>query len=450
MTLTLRTPSLCTNEVKWVAHVLLFEFLGIDFHIKEDDIKDFRLEHDNKTLQFPNCFLKQVIKKWLQPCTLPQLPLETWDIKASGLVVPSVTEPLPILFGKPEIEISENKIRMGVDILGTAFFMLSRYEEVVQKDRDVYNRFAGITSLAHQANFLTRPIVDEYTDIFWSAIKLLWPRLRRKKTEFKIVPTHDVDRPFRFMFKNTWQLFFNMGSAIIKRGDILSALTAPRSWSRVRRGHLDEDPFNTFNKLMDWSEKKGLVSEFYFMADFETGKFHSDYNIHHPAIRQLLKTIHERGHIIGLHPSYNSYNNPDMITNEFISLIQVCQKEKIHQDQWGGRQHYLRWDNNHTPIALEQAGLDYDSTLVYPDKVGFRCGTCMEYPMYSIYDRRELKVREKPMIVMDQTLYDESDYENLSDIEGALIIDDLKSNCKRMNGSFIFLWHNDNTRTIPF
>jgi len=32
--------------------------------------------------------------------------------------------------------------------------------------------------------------------------------------------------------------------------------------------------------------------------------------------------------------------------------------------------------------AWADAGMDYDSTLSYADRPGFRCGTCSEYPAF--------------------------------------------------------------------
>ena len=43
--------------------------------------------------------------------------------------------------------------------------MLSRYEELITKDRDQHNRFPATASVAFKAGFLDRPIVSEYLEI---------------------------------------------------------------------------------------------------------------------------------------------------------------------------------------------------------------------------------------------------------------------------------------------
>ena len=44
-------------------------------------------------------------------------------------------------------------------------------------------------------------------------------------------------------------------------------------------------------------------------------------------IRELLKRIHERGHYIGLHGSYNSYNKAEQIIKEYNTLRRICSEE---------------------------------------------------------------------------------------------------------------------------
>jgi hypothetical protein len=53
---------------------------------------------------------------------------------------------------------------------------------------------------------LQRPIVDEYTELLWSALHALWPGLVRKGREFEMAVSHDVDRPSRYAFKNPHRL----------------------------------------------------------------------------------------------------------------------------------------------------------------------------------------------------------------------------------------------------
>ena len=84
-----------------------------------------------------------------------------------------MSDRLPIVYGRrlsngSYLEISDSGIRLGVDVLGSAFFMLTRYEELVRSERDPRDRFPATMSLAYRERFLDRPIVNEYAEILWA------------------------------------------------------------------------------------------------------------------------------------------------------------------------------------------------------------------------------------------------------------------------------------------
>ena len=151
---------------------------------------------------------------------------------------------------------------------------------------------------------------------------------------------------------------------------------------------------------MDLSETLGMRSAFYFICG-HTDPHDADYKISHPAIRSLLKKIHERGHEIGLHPSYGTYRKPHLLSQEASSLRRICASEGIDQREWGGRMHYLRWEQPTTLKGLVKANIDYDSTLGYADRPGFRCGTCFEYPAFDPITQQVLPLRIRPLIAME-------------------------------------------------
>src|SRR5699024_515563 len=123
----------------------------------------------------------------------------------------------------------------------------------------------------------------------------------------------------------------------------------------------------------------------------------SNYNLEHPAIRTLIREIHARGHEIGLHPSYDTYRDPEQIAYEFSRLRAVCDQERVRQDAWGGRMHYLQWEQPTTLRAWNSAGLAYDSTMTYADHAGFRCGTCFDYPAFDPIAGEPLQLRIRPL-----------------------------------------------------
>ncbi|MBE0440392.1 MAG: hypothetical protein IBX57_11690, partial [Gammaproteobacteria bacterium] len=136
------------------------------------------------------------------------------------------------------------------------------------------------------------------------------------------------------------------------------------------------------------------------------------------------------------------FQQPELIKQEADRLKRICAEEGIKQSQWGGRMHYLRWEQPITLRAWEDAGMSYDSTLGYADRPGFRCGTCHEYPAFDPAAQEQLSLRIRPLVVMECTVIDDR-YMGLG--VGDLAEDKfriLKSRCEKVKGTYTLLWHN--------
>ncbi|QVL49807.1 MAG: polysaccharide deacetylase family protein [Thiocapsa sp.] len=446
MTLIVETPGTHPAERDYILGVILGDFLGISWQraASTDGDAHLRLRGDDSEIVLPDIFFSQSDPAWLTAATLPRLPLATWGTRELAVNI-SLTEPVvPVICGAahPILRRSGQTIELPIDIFGSAFFMLSRYEEAILPDRDNHNRFPAMASLANRAGFLGRPIVDEYVEVLWAAMQQLWPSLKRKPRAPRTLVSHDVDCPSRDVFASPFQVLLRSGADLLKRRDLANAVRRPWRWIASGQRIRGSDPDNTFDWLMDQSEHHGLTSAFYFMSRRTHARFDVGYRLEHPAIRQLLRHIHVRGHEIGLHPSYNSYHNPLTIEAEATRLKGVCAEEGIEQAEWGGRMHYLRWEMPTTLLGLEQAGMTYDSTLSYADRPGFRCGTCHEYPAFDPVRSQALKLRIRPLIAMECTVMAER-YMGLGTTAAAYeAFMKLKRACETVDGDFTLLWHN--------
>jgi peptidoglycan/xylan/chitin deacetylase (PgdA/CDA1 family) len=205
------------------------------------------------------------------------------------------------------------------------------------------------------------------------------------------------------------------------------------------------DPFFTcFDWMMDVNEKAGNRIAFYFIVDHTSKTMDGCYLVNEPAILSLLRRIHDRGHEIGLHQSFNTYQNQDQTKKEADYLQNVLNDMSIFQDSLGGRQHFLRWETPITARNCAFAGLDYDSTLTYAEYAGFRCGTCYEYTFYDVFRRERLNIQERPLVVMDVSVFSNKymNYDYGANAQNLIL--KLKSRCFQFNGDFTILWHNNN------
>jgi peptidoglycan/xylan/chitin deacetylase (PgdA/CDA1 family) len=441
-------PPTYRAERRYIHDVLLTGFLGLEYQARVEMRSDVRVslqgDASGKELILADVLFQTPEDEWLALASLPNQPLDLWRVSEDLVDAKLVSPRIPIIYGArlpggSYYEASRSKATLGVDILGSAFFMLTRYEEVVRLDRDARERFPAEASLAYQEAFLDRPIVNEYLEVLWWALKCLWPDLRRKRRAFRVCLSHDVDRPH--CTKSLPRTLKGVVDDVVRRKYPVVAKRRVRSFARVRRGDLAADLCNTFGFIMDLSEEYGLRSSFNFMTDRSAGIIDGNYSINEPYISNLLRRVSERGHEVGIHPSYNTFRSPERVRHEFKVLLKVAETEDIVQREWGGRQHYLRWEAPTTWQAWENSGLDYDATLGFADRIGFRCGVCYEYQVFNLRTSAVLRLREQPLIVMEGSALDKR-YMSLTFEQARREIVRLKHRCKLFDGDFTLLWHN--------
>lgn len=442
-------PNTYEIERRYIFSVMFGDFLGLDIQIKLSDRQDTQIFVDgyNSELLITDKLFTTPPHQWLQPASVPRQPLPTWNISSTGLLATTISPDIPVIYGKNPKEpnffqVQENKIYLGLDIFGSAFFMLTRYEEAVISHRDNHDRFPATASLAYQAGFLHRPIIDEYVEILWAAIHQLWPGLQRRSRQPRTLVSCDVDNPYEAYTKSWKKMGRKLVGDILKRRNVSTAMQTLDNHLRTLKGDYSIDPMNTFDWMMETNEKAGNRLAFYFLVNNTVPALDGHYSIHEPRIRQLMRRIHERGHEIGLHGSYGTYRNGPQLKQEAEILRGVLEEERINQPLIGVRQHYLRWSVDETPYHHNAAGLAYDTTLSYADHAGFRCGTCHEYPLYDLHQRHPLRLQERPLIIMECSVLDEG-YMGLGYSDMTLtLMKSYRDTCHRFGGDFTLLWHN--------
>lgn len=344
--------------------------------------------------------------------------------------------------GKPLIYEENGDIVFDFDILYSAFYILTRSEEIGSAELDKWGRFPASASHAYKNNYLHRPVVDEYAEILWYCIKKLYPRLCRTERKFEMMLTHDVDEPFEALFKPAWRMVRSFGSDVLCKRDIRLAVDRAHRWFQVKNGRLDCDYAYNFDRIMDIDEAAGCKGAFYFIPDC-SGRMSGDYNLEHPLIRHLIRQIGERGHEVGYHGSFDTYLDEEKTKHEVSQLKEIAEEEGVTQTRWGGRQHYLRWSAPQTWRNYESAGLDYDTTLSFADTAGFRCGTCRPYHVFDVECRKVMNLVEYPLTVMEVSVLSKQ-YMGLSYEKAKEYMLVLKEKCRKYRGVFVLLWHNGN------
>ena len=277
---------------------------------------------------------------------------------------------------------------------------------------------------------------------------MLWPDLQRQERVPRIFISHDVDFPFCGKGIPLATLVRQSFGDLIKRKSVSLAWHRSRSWLQTRSGNIENDLCNTFDFIMDVAEENGLQSDFYFIPKHSAGEIDGYYSLDDPEIRQLIRRIKDRGHNLGYHASYNSFLDSNTMIDEFDSLLRVFKELGVDQGSYGGRQHFLRWQNPITWQNWTDAGLEFDSTLGFSEYIGFRSGTCYEHTVFNLIAGEQLPLKERPLTVMDVTLFAGYGQMNLSWEEVVSRSVDLYKTCKMFDGDFSLLWHNNHLITL--
>jgi hypothetical protein len=200
--------------------------------------------------------------------------------------------------------------------------------------------------------------------------------------------------------------------------------------------------------MMDAAERAGNGPITFYVKAGASHPVHDRlYSLDEPVVSAMLQRIAERGHRIGLHPSFETYRDAGLIAVEADRLRQALERLEIDQPEGlGARQHFLRWATPLTAQSYEAAGLAHDSSLTFADLPGFRCGTSRHFPLFDVSQRRKLAVIERPLVVMEDSVqyymgagrHSEAAFEHMMR---------LKDVCRRTRGSFSLLWHNSNILT---
>jgi hypothetical protein len=450
MTLVVRAPEYYAAERRYVLDVVLAEILGLDWRLEEHEHADVRIGltgDDDRVVALPDVLFAMDDSRWLTRSTLPQAPLPWRVVGEAGSGVLDAAERLPVLYGSPAgldrplVELDARGAHVVVDVFGSAFAMLTRYEEAIPGERDSFQRYPAANALAVREGFLRTPIVDAYVELLWAALHRLWPRLTRRPREYRVLLTHDVDDPLSTLGRSRALLARQLLGDVARRRDVGLLLRRARALNDLRRGRLDGDPHNTFDLLMDVSERHGLRSAFYFLSKNDVDTHGGRFDLFdHLWVRRLMGRVHRRGHEVGFHAGFGTFRDAGWTAQEFGRLREVAEREGVRQDEWGGRQHFLQWANPDTWRNWTDAGLAYDCTLAFSEDVGFRTGTCHEYPVFDLLARRPLTLRERPFQVMDVTLFR---YLGLSPDEAYAAVLDIARACRRFRGDLGILWHND-------
>jgi hypothetical protein len=238
---------------------------------------------------------------------------------------------------------------------------------------------------------------------------------------FALCLTHDVDRPYR-----TYQsLYYG-----VKKG-------SPKVLLELLD---DENPYWQFEHVMAIEDELGVRSSFNILNEQnlfrdkpirawfspENWKLYAGrYSLDDPAIVDIIHELDAGGWEIGIHGSYESYDDKARLAREKEALEAV-----VGHPILGGRQHYLNLNMPLTWRYHAELGLGYDTSLGSNASYGFQYG----YDPLRPFDDGFVVF---PMTLMEFTLPDVG-----TDLEGAWAeCERLLEEARDNRAVMTILWH---------
>jgi len=217
----------------------------------------------------------------------------------------------------------------------------------------------------------------------------------------KVALTHDVDRTHK-----TYQYFTYLIRALLN-SKLNNAFYHISSLFK-------SNPYWQFDEIVKIENKYNVKSTFFFLNEsikinplsianwkLSVGR----YNIKSPKIVQIVQWLDKNGWEIGVHGSYNSYKDEELLLEEKKTLEDI-----VGHEIFGVRQHYLKL-NDQTWHIQQKCGFKYDSSFGHTDSIGFRDNKIAPFRPY------QDNFTVFPLVIMDSCFIDtENRWERLKEL----------------------------------
>ena len=413
--LLIHVPKL-TNRLGYTLNVLFHSVLHTEFNITTDE--EYFLQYGDAKF-----------------CYGPRRLGDSLHIKSSKLLFQtSIEEQQPRPFQRDGqwmlFPVYGQELDLPFDLLAATFYMVSRYEEYLPHREDEHGRFVTSEHLSYIAGFKDEPVVDQWACLLKALIEARYPEFHFPSRSYRFVQTVDIDAAWCFLHKGAFRTAVGTLRDLVLRRDPAEVRLRWRVLTRR-----ETDPFDTFDYILEQRQRvpDSYLIFFCLLADYDQYDKPSSYL--NPHTRQLLQHLGDHAKI-GIHPGYNSLEQPHNVDTETQRLESI-----LHRTIVRSRYHFLRLQLPVSYRILQHAGLRHDYTMGFADDTGFRAGISTPYPFYDLERDVETELTIHPFCVMDTTL---QKYLKMTPEEGVERYRKLIDGVRRVNGTFCCIVHNQN------
>ncbi len=407
-----------SSRLSYIFHFIMQELLGLNY-VLTDNLKIFKRADSPKFFYgFDNPFEKEMLFLKASPLLFEQ------DIKNIDIQV------FPFKNTKAFFKTNEFSF-FPFDIFAASFYLLSRYEEYLDYVPDKFGRFPAKKSLALKHDFIEQPVINIWAEHLKTTLLKHYPNLKFKQNKFRYLSTIDIDNAYAYRYKG----FIRSSLAYAKL--ILNLDFTGVFEKTLVHFNLKNDPYNSYDYLIKVHQKHQLKAIFFFLTG-AYAKYDKNISPKGKAFKKLVQKI-ATYYKIGIHPSFASNTNLEILKNEKKVLEKVAE-----QSIFVSRQHFLILKIPETYQNLLKIGIKEDYSMGFAETPGFRAGTCTPFYFFDLLKNKEEKLKIIPFSVMDVGL---KDYNAYNTLQAEQKIKKIIKNVKKVNGLFVSLWHNESLGT---
>ncbi len=399
-----------TNRLHYVMDYVFKEQLGIDYKLYDDKHIFTATNADYKIIYAKEKFDDALY--FFSDTLLFETGIKKIEPNADKL------NEIPVIFKH------ENEAALGFDVFAAIFYLLSRYEEYLNKPTDKFGNYDYRNSILYTLNALHIPVVELWLNMLKKVLAKQFPSIQLKQSTAAFVLSFDIDVAYAYQNRSLKRIAGGIIKKVFKFqfNDLIDQL--------LTLLHLKKDMYDTFDYILNCiDQNKSLF--FFNMGSYNTYDKNPSYK--NKTFRKVIQRIHTK-HITGLHPSYASNSNKKLIEKEKHWLEEIVNDKVVFN-----RQHYLKLQLPYTYRNLIENDMQHDFTIGYHDAYGFRAGTCKPFLFFDLEKNEATNLRLFPFAIMEGIL---NDVMKLSISEAKKIIIDLINVVAENNGVFIPLWHN--------
>ena len=404
-----------TARLQYICSFIFKELLGVDFKLTIDSEK-FR-SHEGPKINYSDSEITEdefyiQNQPLLFEKNIKNQPIDCFTVDNNKAFFKAANSDLPF------------------DIFAASFYLLSRYEEYLLHERDMYGRYDCERSLAYREGFLNKPLINTWAIDLGEKLKNKFPTFNYQLSTFNFLPTYDIDMAYSYKHKG---LFRNIGGYL---------KTPSIERIKVLAGR-EKDPFDSYDWLHQLHQQYNLNPIYFFLVAEANGQYDKNILPHKDAMWKLVKQ-HAKKYTVGLHPSWQSGDDRSLLKKEKEQLEAIIQDETMVQAAESvpipSRQHYIRFNLPEGYQRLITAGITDDYSMGYGSINGFRASTASSFYWYNLEKDEQTTLRIHPFCFMDANSF----YEQRQDTQQTWneMLHYLTV-CREVHGTLISIWHNN-------